>query len=539
MKKILGIGALCFALIVGLSSCKKNETKSSLEEEQGSTYASVTISLSESTMRAGEDDYNKVGEWAGQDVINSVAVYLVSDGTVSTGYYAKTDFDIVPDKGNGTDNIKITPKKGIKTKAGEKIVYVLINGTKEVVEALAETDPANFKRAYTETALALANKGNKTEPVSTSADKVAKVSTEGDTKDYDVIVMTNKEEVKVQIEDNIKEPQTIASSDPKNRVKVEAKRVAARVIVTSTKAKYELKDKYSQEVLGQFTDIKWVVGQSEKSLFIQQKSTFETPSYAFVPANDDNFKTQAGAHYDYTALWRGYKDPATGISGNTMNVRANGVITDPKTDLEVKKVKGEFVLPTTHKYGDTRDNTQYRKGNTVYVLVRAKFTPSVWADPNETPTHDDGTFYYGANTQKFYKNVNSVTDPSKGGAKGQKCRKFEKGKVLYWAWLNPDNISPSEWLNSPVLRNGIYHISIKGFKTIGMNWNPLVPDDPNQPGTPIPNPDPKPEPDPNQPDEPENPIKPDDPLSTPETWMSVEVTVMPWHVHSYEIDLSI
>ena len=119
------------------------------------------------------------------------------------------------------------------------------------------------------------------------------------------------------------------------------------------------------------------------------------------------------------------------------------------------------------------------------------------------------------------------------------------GKVIYYAWANPDAIP--EWYNSPVLRNNIYHIHITGFKTIGTNWNPLFPEDPD---TEDPNnPDPKPNvtvPDPENPggpeipvEEPENPIDPEDPLTTPETWMSVDVTVLPWLVHSYEVDLGI
>ena len=55
-----------------------------------------------------------------------------------------------------------------------------------------------------------------------------------------------------------------------------------------------------------------------------------------------------------------------------------------------------------------------------------------------------------------------------------------------------------------------------------------------------PNPDPKPgKENPTDPEEPTNPIDPTDPLTTPETWMSVDVTVLPWLVHSYEVDLGI
>ena len=111
---------------------------------------------------------------------------------------------------------------------------------------------------------------------------------------------------------------------------------------------------------------------------------------------------------------------------------------------------------------------------------------------------------------------------------------------MYYAWVNPDAIP--NWYNSPVLRNNIYHIHITGFKTIGTNWNPLYPEDPEHPNgpgnTPL-NPDPKPTPGPGEPTEPVNPIDPTDPLTTPETWMSVDVTILPWQVHSYGVDLGI
>ena len=131
---------------------------------------------------------------------------------------------------------------------------------------------------------------------------------------------------------------------------------------------------------------------------------------------------------------------------------------------------------------------------------------------------------------------------------------------MYYAWLNPDE--KPDWYNSPVLRNNIYHIHITGFKNLGTNWNPLFPEDPTReledptkpydpvenPYKPKENPDPKPTPDPNgpqdptdpeTPEEPKTPIDPEDPLTTPITYMSVDVTVLQWLVHSYNVDLGI
>ena len=76
-----------------------------------------------------------------------------------------------------------------------------------------------------------------------------------------------------------------------------------------------------------------------------------------------------------------------------------------------------------------------------------------------------------------------------------------------------------------MVRNNIYHINISAFKKIGYNWNPLVP------GTD--NPDPKP----GNPDEPETPIDPLDPLSPEQTYMTVDISILNWTVHSYDIEL--
>ena len=65
-----------------------------------------------------------------------------------------------------------------------------------------------------------------------------------------------------------------------------------------------------------------------------------------------------------------------------------------------------------------------------------------------------------------------------------------------------------------------------------MNWNPLYPEDPDT--TDPKNPDPKPKDDPYVP-----PFTPNDLNSQKETFMAVDVTVTPWNVHSYDIELTL
>ena len=69
-------------------------------------------------------------------------------------------------------------------------------------------------------------------------------------------------------------------------------------------------------------------------------------------------------------------------------------------------------------------------------------------------------------------------------------------------------------------------------KRLSYNWNPLFPEDPNTANPQ--NPDPKP-----GPEEPEIPIDPVDPLTPEQTNMSVEVNVLQWTTHSYDIEFLI
>ena len=122
---------------------------------------------------------------------------------------------------------------------------------------------------------------------------------------------------------------------------------------------------------------------------------------------------------------------------------------------------------------------------------------------------------------------------AENGRPNQKYYMYKEGKVLYVAFVNPDDKGQGKTLNAPAFRNNIYHISVKGFKKLGMNWNPLYPEDPfgNNPN----NPDPKPTPD----DPYIPPFTPGDFNSQKETFMAVDVTVIPWNVHSYDIELTV
>jgi hypothetical protein len=224
-----------------------------------------------------------------------------------------------------------------------------------------------------------------------------------------------------------------------------------------------------------------------------------TPAYSYVPGTD--YSTQAPNLFAYDDL------------SNT----STAVPTKPD-DEYVMWMPGKFLLENTHKYGSDDGTSQYKQGNTAYVLVRAKFTPLKFADAGTPPS--DGTFYVGANDYFIYTSI----DAAKAGTLNQGVMKYPQGKVLYYLWLNPDNFARP--FNSPVVRNNIYHINIKGFKSFGYNWNPLDPSPSN--------PDSKPGDNPN---EPPSDIDPSFPISSSETYVNIDAEILPWSTHSYENEL--
>lgn len=528
------------ALGLGFVACNDADDLSPVDDSKANTHVSVTLKLStNASTRALPDDYNSIGYWAGKDKIENITVYLVDGLSVTAKTFlvgSGKDYEVVT---NTAGDITVVPKKeeaAIRTTVGTKKVYVLINGVEEITSKLTMTSVEAFEEAYQNAIVKLTNSGTDLD-VKTSASKIAvKNGTDNET-----IVMTNVEPNTLVVEPKITAAETIGAT-PKNRVSLEVERAVARVMVTiKDDAPFDVK-RTNGDVIGTISDVTWVAAQGENSLYIQRKSAWETPSFTWVPGvGPDNYLTEASDKYDYSGLFENRENKKGGTDVATM-AEYTGVPDKINADLDAK-LSGKFVLPTTHKAA-TGDASDYKKGNTAYVLVRAQFTPAddFYADGGTYTAGED--FFVGGNG-KFYTSAANALTPAQGGVLGQTVARYVGGKVLYYAWLNPDNVP--DWYNSPVLRNNIYHIHITGFKNLGTNWNPLFPEDPDS--TDPKNPDPKPKKDPKFPDstdpeypgedpkEPTNPIDPNDPLTTPETWMSVDVKVLPWKVHSYDVEL--
>lgn len=589
------------------------------DQDHGTTHMSIQFQLRmpEKGVRAAADgqnttnpQHNYVGKWIGADLIKSVDVYIFkTDAASPSGYSLEkqaslgpTDISFEQPKAGNNDVAYIRPTKGFKVDPGQKRVYVVVNPNAETQALLTgATDFADFETKYNgvmglQTAgAAAATKYTETEAAAvtagdpfTVADHLAKLDGTGQDQ-KDVIVMTGNYG-EVNVADGVTEVQTISTSaTPPNRAEVSVQRAVARVLVTADQASYEIKGDDPttptvETVAGgdavkvvTITDLTYVVAQGESSLYFNQQKSgdptyeYKTPNSTFVPVGN---ATDPGADYDvpatfdkydYTGLWRKHDNHFGGrdvVTNATYDASKDNVIEYVKNQ---DGLHGEFVLANTHAYDAAdRGASGYRKGNTAYVLVRGKINPEYVYMNDKTvardwsTTHANDDLFLG-DDGKFYQSQAAANDPATNGnaaAAAMKVKKFVKGKVLYFVWVNPDTKSATTWINSPAIRNNIYHIQIKGIANYVYNWNPLVPNtnepvdptkpvdpktNPRRPNNPN-NPDPQPSvPDPNDPNktipdpkEPPTDIMPKDPLSLKEAWMSVDVTILPWQVHTFE-----
>ena len=564
-------------------------------------------------------EFNHVGTWVGSDIIKSVDVYIFKEDAAAPGGYtlektenldaSKVDFQ-QPKFGTTSNEAFIRPKKAFQVTPGAKRVFVVVNPTAETkahltaatndFTAFAElyNGVITFKNGataaptkYTQAEAATAA-GHQDDPF-TIADHIAKLDDSG-ANQKDLIVMTGAYG-EINVQDNVSESATLNTSAPVNRAHVTVQRAVARVLVTSDKESYEIKgDNPTTEaveseeagnavVLATISNLTYVVAQGESSLYLNQQESgdqayaYKTPNSAYK-STEENYDATVYGKYDYTGLWRkkdnhfgGYSVPtnaqyeALAAAGDKAELLKN-VLSKVKN---TEGLHGEFFLPNTHALNADRAQSGYRKGNTAYVLVRGKINPKfVWTGANqvvtdwETSANKDNDLFLG-DDGKFYSSAALAQDPTTNGnatAQGMKVKKFVGGKVLYFVWVNPDNTNATEWVNSPAIRNNIYHIQISGIKNYVYNWNPLVPNpnnpidplkpvgpdnprDPNNPNNPDPQPfvptDPNDPTKPNKPDpnEPPTPINPEQPLSLKEAWMSVDVTILPWQVHTFKLIL--
>ena len=474
------------ALGLGLTGCSDDVSDANEPGAKGTTYASLSIAFPKTAATRADlpENDNPNGKWDGRDVIEKITVFLVNEslGTIDHTSFKEKDFNLGID-GSGV----LKPTQAIKATPGEDVkAYVVINDVNnKVTDALKSATPSGFSTAFSAAAEAIASE--------VSAHKDGK----------DVILMTNTvEPTAVTLVAGVTEADAKdAKVGTVNLIKVNVQRVVSRAIVTvETDFTKTIDVADANGVKGstiKIQEVKYGVGQSNKNFYILQNKDFLTPApvYAYKPGTVDPLMFDNSGLAAMTAV--------SEIATKDNVVAALGTETP-----------GKFVLPVTHA------EKGYVKGNTTYFEIQIVFTPDN-VDGGAKYNAGDSV-YLGKNDGKFY------TTRKKAEASGQKSVYYKGNKTSgaiakYIVWLNPDVIpgtgGTKKASQSPTLRNQVYHAHINKFMQIGLPNNPLNPDDPNDPLNP------------------KNPIDPTDSLETKDTYLSVQITVLPWGIHSYEIDL--
>lgn len=524
----LGKFLLAAVIALGFAACNNKEDVPNTGggTTEGTTYMSVSFRIDDGVMTRAEDGkHNTQGNWEGRDKFNNVSIYLVEDNKVSLKEMSMSE---LTRPSSAQDGVYAT--QPWKTTAGEKTVYVVLNNNgaiKVALDGAMTSGKTAFDAAYK----------NAYEMLSLGKVNTAYAKVDNDKKD--VILMTGYPTTQI-ITDGVKAIETAT----KNRVKVSLRRVVSRVAVSMNKtldysenSPLEVKTK-EDVVIGHLKNLAWTPMQYEVKSNLLWQAIDGSDSYtadlvkswpdafAYVPNN--NFKTEASKYYDYTRKTEAL--PIRTDFERTTQEATIAYITD------AEKNNMEFITETTHTYGVKLDDgssatkTGYRRGNSTYVMVTGTFAPAeaawandtekdeyasrVGADPNATID-----LYWGVVKGKFYvdearaKADNPIMNPEPGQ---DGIIKYTAGKMYYFAWVNPNTNQVTTWVNSPVVRNNIYHVNIAGFENIGLYHNPY---DPNDPGD----------------DDDPDPKDPDDPLYDTETFMITEITVINWGMHSYDI----
>lgn len=512
MKRITNLLLVALA-VLGLASCQKGASDlPNNGENEGNTYVGLNILFPGASLggtKAAPEDYNKInGEWKGRDLIKKIDVYLVNGTTVdATSFTADSFFGI-------DNNGLLSPKMAVKTNAGESVkAYVVINDVKgKITGQLNGVSAADFDAKFKE---------------------VVKVTDLNDLSSYadgkEIIVMTNSvDPVAKAIEANVTEEQ--AKNGVANRIDVEVLRLTSRAIVTVKEGiskEVTVKNKLVNASTGVATDV-----ETAKVTISEISYATEGGALQVNPIQAADFKATA-AVYDYTpsgADWAAVKAAANGIFKYDAALKVipttSYIATNNAEGLKPALEGEEFamsLLPVTHADG------KYRKGNTPFFTIAATFkaeniVPEVEIGgvkyKAETLTATEGTtVYLGVKTGLFYSTkqkaqsmdpANTETGDLKPEQIKQEVKEFKNGKMYYNVWINPDQpYSGTEKITkSPVYRNQVYNAHITGFKEIGMTSTY------------------------------DDPFKPDDPLESDKTYLSVQLKVLPYTIHSYTVDLS-
>ena len=491
LNKLFLIGAIA----LGLVACNADD-QPEVSLQDGDTYASITVKFPGTVTRALPGDYNTNGTWTGRDNLNTVDVFLVNTLKKVVDYksFARSSFAEITTEGI------LMPNLALKATPGDNVLaYVVINGNTDILDDLRTTGASGFAAKFADVQSKIAS-----ELASYAAGKETIMMT-NDVGTYSINVASGVDE------------ETAKAGTGGNHVQVKVERVVSRAIMTitpeeETGAGWPVNAFIAgdETQIATVTGVTYAVGQSNKNFYLMKQTDYATPDpvYTFYPADLAAWTASNQNYLDYEGL-----DDFTDV---TQWAYAAANVSEPLAAETTSK----FVLPVNHLV-DAVDMTAaraaYKKGNTTYFEIQAKFMPLLVDGIAPTFTKPT-TVFWGANDKKFY-STRALAE-----AKDQQATEFTNGIMKYVLWLNPNKLATSETelepKISPTVRNQVYHAHINKFLRMGLPNNPLNPSDPDDTANP------------------DNPINPGDPLKTDFTYLSVSVKVLPWTIHSYQYSLT-
>ena len=430
------------ALALGLSSCQKNNPAEAPQSEaEGTAYLSVRFNVpTEGWSRAESGDYNSIGEWEGNDNIESVDIYVISEGTNTVKVF---NMDVNAEReGYQTDAWLVTP--------GTKTVYAVVNNGGAVKNALDGATAAQFEAKY-KAAYALVEGG-------VVKGEFASKGTDG----KDKIMMTG-EPANITVPEGQTKEQALATP-----AKVEVRRLVAQVAVSTDMAEdgeNGFKVEKDGTVLGHMTDLVWRPNQ------------FETESYLLWNGVYTNSSAVKSPKFDATALTEESTLPTEGYSyyeGDAFAVRALG---------EGETINATWITGEGNNLKFITESTRgtYQRGNTAYVVVEGTFVPVAGGfktgQLSEAGYTKGTTFYLSYSNNLLYLDKDAALADSQNSE--ENIKEYTNGKMYYYAWINPDKTNHLEWTKSPVVRNNIYNINVKKIMNYGDNDDVI--DDPEKP----------------------------------------------------------
>ena len=162
---------------------------------------------------------------------------------------------------------------------------------------------------------------------------------------------------------------------------------------------------------------------------------------------------------------------------------------------------------------EDKKNQTIREGND-YYSTDGKATKRSFLLVHDQPT----TFYYGIDDHTIY---DTLLAARAGG--NSKIRKYEGGKMVYLSPLNEQRTTEGgPVFNCDTRRNNIYDLILNSITGLGLNYDPVDPDDPN-----IPKPGDNPwEPEPNIP-----------PINGRENVIRITATPLQWNTMDHTLEL--